>query len=260
MTTPKIELRHVSKSFGSKEVLKDVNLTVMPGESRVILGGSGSGKSVCLKCILGLLVPTSGQILIDGEDTTKLSEKARFDLMTRFGMLFQSGALFDSLSIWENIGFELLEQGMSRSKAKDKAMEKLSMVGLGEHVAEQRPSELSGGMQKRVGLARAICMEPEIIFYDEPTTGLDPITADVIDNLILKLKNELGITSLTITHDMKSAFKIADKMSMLYKGEMIADGPKSEFKDSKNPFVKQFVNGEAEGPIESVVGAYKVIA
>lgn len=260
MSTPKIELRNVSKSFGQKEVLKDVNLKVMPGESRVILGGSGSGKSVCLKCTLGLLHPTTGQVLIDGEDTTKLSEKARFDLMKRFGMLFQSGALFDSFPIWENIAFERIEQGMSKNKAKDIAIEKLAMVGLGEHVAEQRPSELSGGMQKRVGLARAICMEPEIIFYDEPTTGLDPITADVIDNLILKLKNELGVTSVTITHDMKSAFKVADKMAMLYKGEMIADGPKAEFENSKNPFVKQFVNGEAEGPIESVVSAYKVIA
>ena len=257
---PKLELRHVSKSFGDKEVLKDINLKVMPGESRVILGGSGSGKSVCLKCILGLLTPTSGQILIDGVDTTNLPEKERFKLMTRFGMLFQSGALFDSLTIWENVAFELLQVGTNRKKAKEVALEKLAMVGLQPTVAEQRPSELSGGMQKRVGLARAICMEPEIIFYDEPTTGLDPITADVIDNLILKLKNELGITSIAITHDMKSAFKIADTMAMLYKGEMIEDCSKEEFEASKNPFVKQFVNGEAEGPIESVVKAYKVIA
>ena len=253
--TPIIEIKNLSKSFGSKEVLRDVNLKVMPGESRVILGGSGSGKSVCLKCILGLLTPSSGEILVDGINTVGIKEKDRFELMKRFGMLFQSAALFDSLTIWENVAFELLEQGEKRAIAREKAIEKLGMVGLQPLVANQRPSELSGGMQKRVGLARAICMEPEIIFYDEPTTGLDPITADVIDNLILKLKNELGVTSVAITHDMKSAFKIADKMSMLYKGEMIADDTKSAFENSKNPYVRQFVNGEAEGPIESVIKA-----
>lgn len=253
MQTPKIELKHISKSFGEKNILTDVNLKVMPGESRVILGGSGSGKSVCLKCTLGLLIPDAGQVIINGEDTTKLKEKDRFELMKSFGMLFQGAALFDSLTIWENVAFEHLEQGTKRNKAKDIAVEKLAMVGLQEHVADQRPSELSGGMQKRVGLARAIATEPDIIFYDEPTTGLDPITADVIDNLILKLKNELGITSVAITHDMKSAFKIADKMAMLYKGKMIADGEKSTFENPTNPYVKQFVNGDAEGPIESVI-------
>lgn len=254
---PKMEIKNLEKSFGAKQVLKDVNLSVNPGESLVIIGGSGSGKSVLLKSILGLLDPTSGQIIIDGEETTHLHEKKRYELMKKFGMLFQGGALFDSMPIWENICFVQRQEGMSVQEAKALAIEKLAMVGLGDHVADQRPSELSGGMQKRVSLARAISLEPEIIFYDEPTTGLDPITSDVINDLIIKMRDELGCTSITITHDMHSAFKIADKMAMLYKGEIIATGTVDEIKNSKNPYVQQFITGSAEGPIEMVTRAYK---
>lgn len=249
-TTPKLSMQNVSKQFGEKKVLTDINLDVAQGESVVIIGGSGSGKSVLLKCIIGLMEPTGGKILTDGQDTTHLKEKDRYEVMKKFGMLFQAGALFDSLTVWENIGFGLLQQKKKPNLVKDIAIEKLSMVGLGPQVADLKPSELSGGMQKRVSLARSICLEPQIVFYDEPTTGLDPIMADVIDNLILKLKKDLGVTSVTITHDMKSAYKIADRMAMLYKGEIIETGTVKEIQKSSNPYVKQFINGEAEGPIE----------
>ncbi len=250
MSTPKIEIVNLHKSFGSKRVLEGINLSVDKGESRVILGGSGSGKSVLLKCILGLLNPTEGQVLIDGQNTVNLKENERYDLMRRFGMLFQHGALFDSLTVWENVSFGLLQQGEKSKRARDTAVEKLSLVGLNADVAQLKPAELSGGMQKRVALARAICMEPEIIFYDEPTTGLDPIMADVINNLIIKLREELGVTSIAITHDMHSAYKIADRISMLYKGRMLVDGTVKEIKNSDNPYVYQFINGLAEGPIQ----------
>ncbi len=250
MSTPKIDIRNVQKSFGTKRVLENVNLTVEKGQSMVILGGSGSGKSVLLRCLLGLLAPDNGKILVDGVDTTRLNEQQRMQFMRKFGMLFQSGALFDSLSNWENIGFMLTQQGVKPSKVRQTAIDKLALVGLEPRVADQKPAELSGGMRKRVALARAICMEPEIILYDEPTTGLDPITSDVINDLILKLKEDLGVTSVTITHNMNSAFKIADRIAMLYMGKIIANGTVKEIKTSDNPYVTQFVNGLAQGPIK----------
>jgi len=246
----KIELRHVSKRFGPKEVLRDVSLSVARGETKVILGGSGSGKSVLLKCILGLEVPDSGEVLVDGQTVTGLKGSGQAALMRKFGMLFQNGALFDSMTIWENVAFTLLQEGMKPKQAKEIALTKLRMVGLGPETADLNPSELSGGMRKRAALARAICHDPEIIFYDEPTTGLDPITADVINDLILKLQKELKCTSVVITHDMHSAFKVADSMAFLYQGKFIAEGTPKQFQDSNNPYVHQFVEGSADGPIQ----------
>src|SRR6201996_494956 len=222
MTQPKIQLIDLHKSFGPKKVLDGVSLDIAAAESMVIIGGSGSGKSVMLKCILGLLRPDSGSILIDGEDVVGMGPRDRDRVMKKFGMLFQGGALFDSLTIWENVAFGLIEgQGMSRSKARDKAVETLAQVGLGKDVAKLSPSELSGGMQKRVALARAIACEPEIIIFDEPTTGLDPIMADVINDLIVKCVKDLGATAISITHDMASTRKIADRVAMIYKGRII---------------------------------------
>ena len=249
----KIELRNVCKSFGDKQVLKGITADIKEGETFVIIGGSGSGKSVLLKCILGLLNPTEGTIRIDGEDTTEFNNKQRMQLMTKFGMLFQSGALFDSMTIWENVAFGLLQNGESPRRAKETAISKLGLVGLEPRVADLNPSELSGGMRKRAGLARAICMDPEIVFYDEPTTGLDPITSDVINDLILKLQKELGVTSIMITHNMKSAFKVASSMHFLYQGKFIAHGTPEEIQTSDNPYVVQFINGRADGPIKMAV-------
>lgn len=251
-----LEVKGITKSFGDKHVLKGIDLYAPKGESLVIIGGSGSGKSVLLKCMLGLLEPDQGQVLIDGEDTTHLKEKQRYQLMKKFGMLFQNSALFDSQLVWENVGFGLIQNGVRRKDVKEIAIDKLAQVGLKPEVADQLPSELSGGMKKRVALARAICLEPEIIFYDEPTTGLDPITTDVINELILKLKEELNITSVTITHDMTSAYKIADKIAMLYQGEILTEGTVKEIKNSDNPYVYQFINGLAEGPIKMKVRAH----
>jgi phospholipid/cholesterol/gamma-HCH transport system ATP-binding protein len=245
----KISVQNITKGFNGNTVLDGINLDVEEGISQVIIGGSGSGKSVLLKCILGLLEVDSGKILVDGEDVTHLSTKDRYQLMHQFGMLFQNGALFDSMSIWQNVGFGLTQQGKKDSYVKDVAIEKLALVGLKKEVADLKPAELSGGMKKRAALARAICLEPDIIFYDEPTTGLDPITSDVINNLIIKLKNELGVTSIVITHDMGSAYKIADSMAMLYKGKMIAKGTVKEIQKSDNPYVEQFIHGKADGPI-----------
>jgi phospholipid/cholesterol/gamma-HCH transport system ATP-binding protein len=248
---PKIQLIDLHKSFGPKKVLDGVSLDVAPAESMVIIGGSGSGKSVTLKCMLGLLRPDSGSILIDGEEVVGMGQRDRDRVMKKFGMLFQGGALFDSLSIWENVAFGLIEgQGMSRAKARDKAIETLAQVGLGKDVAKLAPSELSGGMQKRVALARAIATEPQIIFFDEPTTGLDPIMADVINDLIVKCVRELGATAVTITHDMHSARKISDRLAMLYKGKLIWTGASREIDRSDNAYVDQFINGRAEGPIQ----------
>ena len=249
----KIELRRVSKSFGSKTVLESITADIKQGETFTIIGGSGSGKSVLLKCILGLMEPTSGTIRIDGEDTTHLSNKDRMKLMHKFGMLFQFGALFDSMSIWENVAFSLLEQGVKRHEAKDIAISKLALVGLSPDVAKLAPSELSGGMKKRAGLARAICTEPEIMFYDEPTTGLDPITSDVINDLILQLQADLGITSIVITHNMQSAYKISNKITMLYERRFLETGTPEEIQKSDNPYVAQFINGSARGPIKMAV-------
>jgi len=248
---PKIRLRNVHKAFGAKTVLDGVDLDVAKGESVVIIGGSGSGKSVTLKCILGLLEADSGNIDIDGEDMAGASAKDRERINTKIGMLFQSAALFDSLTVWENVSFGLLAQKkVGRTEAKAIAIAKLNQVGLSSGVADLSPAELSGGMQKRVGLARAIAIEPEIIFFDEPTTGLDPIMADVINNLIVKITREVGATALTITHDMVSARKIANRIAMLYQGKIIWFGPTEEIDQSNNPYVDQFIHGRGDGPIK----------
>ncbi|CAA7627813.1 ABC-type transport system protein [Candidatus Terasakiella magnetica] len=252
MTTlpPKIVLTDVHKSFGPKVVLDGINLSVARGESVVVIGGSGTGKSVMLKSILGLLKPERGSILVDGEEVVGMGQRGRDAIMRKFGMLFQGGALFDSLKVWENVAFGLIQgQKMERSKARDIAIEKLAQVGLAASSGDLFPSELSGGMQKRVSLARAIATSPEIIFFDEPTTGLDPIMADVINDLIVKCVKEVGATALSITHDMASARKIADRIAMLYKGKLIWVGPAKDIDHSGNPFVDQFIHGRAEGPI-----------
>jgi phospholipid/cholesterol/gamma-HCH transport system ATP-binding protein len=248
---PKIRMRDVHKRFGPKVVLDGVDLDVMPGESVVIIGGSGSGKSVTLKCILGLLRPESGSIQVDGQEILEIGARERDEILGKFGMLFQGAALFDSLSVWENVAFGLLAmKKIKRAQARDVAIEKLALVGLGPEIADLEPAELSGGMKKRVGLARAMATEPEIIFFDEPTTGLDPIMADVINDLIVASVKELGATTLSITHDMASARKIADRIGMLYKGQIIWFGPVAEIDRSGNPYVEQFINGRAEGPIQ----------
>lgn len=250
MTSSKIQLRDVSKSFGNKRVLRDIDLDIASGESLVIIGGSGSGKSVTLKCILGLLQPDTGSIMIDGQETVSMDNRARDKVMQKFGMLFQGAALFDSLPIWENVAFGLIHgRGQDRKEARHIAIEKLEQVGLDENVGDLFPAELSGGMQKRVSLARAIAANPEIIFFDEPTTGLDPIMADVINDLIVKCTKELGATALSITHDMASARKIADRIAMIYKGEIIWNGKIAELDNSGNEYVEQFIHGRADGPI-----------
>ncbi len=250
----KIALTGLRKAFGPKIVLDGVDLAVNPGESLVIIGGSGTGKSVLLKCLLGLLAPDGGTIAVDGEETTHLSGRKRTDHLAKFGMLFQGAALFDSLPVWHNVAFRLLgREGLSRREARAKALATLASVGLGPEVADLAPAELSGGMQKRVGLARAIAARPDILLFDEPTTGLDPIMADVINELIVKSVRELGSTALSITHDMASAHKIADRMAMLHEGRIIWSGPKREIDHSGNPFVDQFIHGRAEGPIHMQV-------
>jgi phospholipid/cholesterol/gamma-HCH transport system ATP-binding protein len=247
---PKIKLTEVVKQFGEKRVLDGVNLSVEPGESVAIIGGSGTGKSVTLKCILGLLTPESGSILVDGEEVVGASSRTVARIRGKFGMLFQGGALFDSLPVWRNVTFGLT-QGRMRDAANMRriAEENLERVGLGRDILNLRPNELSGGMQKRVSLARAIAPRPEIVFFDEPTTGLDPIRADVINDLITSLVEDLGITALTITHDMTSARKIAHRVAMLYNGRIIWHGPRDRLYDSGNPYVDQFVQGRADGPI-----------
>ncbi|MCA1941782.1 MAG: ABC transporter ATP-binding protein [Caenispirillum bisanense] len=248
---PKIQIRGVCKSFGPKTVLDGVDLDVGTGESVVIIGGSGTGKSVLLKCILGLLHPDAGSVRIDGQETARLSGKDRDRMLHKFGMLFQGAALFDSLTVWENVAFRLIHgDKMPRRDARELAVEKLRQVGLSPDVADLVPAELSGGMQKRVGLARAIAAEPEIIFFDEPTTGLDPIMADVINDLIVDCREQLGATTLSITHDMASARKIADRIAMIYHGRIIWVGDAQAVEDSGNPYVDQFVHGRAEGPIK----------
>ena len=256
MTTPKIELRGVKKRFGPKVVLDGVDLVIEPGTSLVVIGGSGTGKSVTIKCVLGILRPDAGQIFVDGQEVTHMGGRARDRVLRQFGMLFQGAALFDSLTVWENVAFGLIQgRGMARRKARDIAVEKLAKVGLGAEVAMLSPSELSGGMQKRVGLARAIAADPQIIFFDEPTTGLDPIMADIINDLIVNTVKDVGATTLSITHDMVSARKISDRIAMLYKGKIIWNGPTAEIDRSGNPFVDQFIYGRAEGPIKMEVKA-----
>ncbi|HUO92807.1 MAG TPA: ATP-binding cassette domain-containing protein [Rhizomicrobium sp.] len=252
--SPKIELRGVKKRFGPKVVLDGIDLTLDAGSSLVIIGGSGTGKSVTIKCILGILTPDEGRIFVDGIDVTHARGRTRDAMLKKFGMLFQAAALFDSLPVWENVAFGLIQgRGVGRKKAREIAIEKLAKVGLGADVAQLSPAELSGGMQKRVGLARAIAADPEIIFFDEPTTGLDPIMADVINDLIVSTVKDLGVTTLSITHDMASARKISSRIAMLYAGKIIWDGPTSQIDQSGNPYVDQFIHGRAEGPIKMEV-------
>lgn len=248
-----LNFKNIHKTFGPKKVLTGANLKVEKGTTHVVLGGSGSGKSVMLKCLLGLIPLDDGSITVDGEDITHLKPRDLMHMMRKFGMLFQAGALFDSMTVWENVAFALLQDGMKPSDAKDKAIAKLAQVGLKADVGNQNPAELSGGMRKRVALARAVCHDPKIILYDEPTTGLDPITSDVINDLIIKLQADLKATSVVITHDMHSAFKVADTMSFLYQGQFIAEGTPKDFKNSSNPYVKQFVDGSSQGPIKVTV-------
>ena len=253
---PKISVRGLTKSFGRKRVLDGLDIDCATGESLVVIGGSGTGKSVLVKCILGLLEPERGSIRIDGIETVGLRRAARERMMQKSGMLFQGSALFDSLSVWENVAFGLIEgRGMDRQAAKEVALAKLAAVGLAPEAGDLRPAELSGGMQKRVALARAIAAEPEIIFFDEPTTGLDPIMADVINDLIVKCVREVGTTAISITHDMVSARKIADRIAMLHGGRIVWNGPTDEIDRSGNPFVEQFINGRAEGPIRMEIRA-----
>jgi len=251
---PKIRIRGLSVAFGAKEVLRELDLDVGDGESVVIIGGSGVGKSVTLKCILGLVEPDDGSIEINGKDVIGLSGGELDRANAKIGMLFQSAALFDSLQVWENVAFGLIQgQRMEREPAREKAVEKLAQVGLGPDVADLWPAELSGGMKKRVGLARAIATDPEIIFFDEPTTGLDPIMGDVIDKLIVECVRELGATALSITHDMASARRIADRIAMLHEGRIIWTGPVASIDNSGNDHVEQFIHGKAEGPIQMQV-------
>ena len=251
-----IKLQDVHKAFGTKQVLRGVDLEIPKGESMVIIGGSGTGKSVCLKSVLGLIAPDSGQITVEGQDVTRLRQGSseRDAFLARFGMLFQGGALFDSLHVWENVAFRLLRGSLKRPKteAREIAIEKLRRVGLTPDVADLYPAELSGGMQKRVGLARAIAAEPEIIFFDEPTTGLDPIMSGVINELIREIVVEMGATAMTITHDMTSVRAIADKVAMLHGGKIRWTGPVADMDNSGDPYLTQFITGSADGPIEAV--------
>jgi phospholipid/cholesterol/gamma-HCH transport system ATP-binding protein len=246
-----ITLSGVHKGFGANKVLQGVDLTIAKGTSMVIIGGSGTGKSVTLKCILGLVTPDQGTITLDGQDVARAERDA---FLARFGMLFQGGALFDSLKVWENVAFRLLRGALKRPKAEAReiAIEKLRRVGLKPEVGDLYPSELSGGMQKRVGLARAIAASPEIIFFDEPTTGLDPIMAGVINELIREIVVEMGATAMTITHDMSSVRAIADNVAMLHGGVIRWTGPVAEMDATSDPYVQQFIHGRAVGPIESV--------
>lgn len=249
-----IEIINLCKSFGNNQVLNNLNLTLNNGETTVIIGRSGCGKSVLLKHIIGLMKPDSGQVIIEGVDITTMDQKELNKLRTRFGMLFQGAALFDSLSVGENVSFMLSEHtDTPRHIIKERVKESLALVGL-KGIEDLKPAQLSGGMKKRVGLARAICMRPEIILYDEPTTGVDPIMGDAINDLIKELNEKLKVTSVAVTHDMKSAYKIASRIAMLYDGKIIAIGTPQEIENSKDPVVKQFVSGAAVGPITEVAG------
>jgi phospholipid/cholesterol/gamma-HCH transport system ATP-binding protein len=245
-----IEVKDLHKSFGSFVVHRGINLVIPKSAITVIVGPSGTGKSVLLKQLMGLLKPDRGEIIVDGVDITKIDKRQLVDIRKKFGMLFQNGALFDSMTVYENVAFPLREHTKYKeSKIKEIVFEKLRLVGL-KDVENKMPAELSGGMRKRVGLARAIALEPDIILYDEPTTGLDPIMRDVVDNLIYDTQKELKITSVVISHDIDSVFKIADYVAMIYNGIIVFSGPLSEFKESDNPYVKQFLTGSMEGPIK----------
>jgi phospholipid/cholesterol/gamma-HCH transport system ATP-binding protein len=248
---PKISVSKLFKSFSDKHVLQGIDLDITEGESLVVIGGSGSGKSVLIKTIAGLIKADAGSIKVDDEEVTNLSGKEYNKLTRKFGFLFQGGALFDSFSIWENVAFGLIQSlNMQREEAKEIALKKLASVGLEENIANLYPSELSGGMQKRVSLARAIATDPEIIFFDEPTTGLDPIMANIINDLIVKCSQELGATTVTITHDMESVKRIAKQVAMIYKGKIIWKGNAGDLFNSGNEYVDQFVHGRMEGPIK----------
>ena len=245
-----IEIVNVCKSFNGSQVLNNVRLTVKRGETLVIIGQSGGGKSVLLKHVIGILRPDSGRILIEGTDIATASSEELNAIRHKFGMLFQGAALFDSMTVLENVGFGLYEHtNLSDKEIRRRVKENLALVGL-EGIEEKKPAELSGGMRKRVGLARAIAMGPQIILYDEPTTGIDPIMGDVIDELILKLRDHLAVTSVAVTHDMKSAYKIADRIAMLYQGQIIEVGTPDQIRNSSNPVVQQFVTGSSQGPIK----------
>ena len=254
MSVSKLALQKVTKSFGSKQVLNGVDLDVAPGRSLVVIGGSGVGKSVTLKCALGLMRPDSGRVLVDGIDVASVHGKDLAAIRAKFGMLFQGGALFDSLTIWENVAFRLLyADGVSRKDARERAIATMRKVRLAPETADLRPVELSGGMQKRAGLARAIIAKPDILFFDEPTTGLDPITADAINDLIVEMVKDLGCAAVSITHDMASARKIADEIAMIHDGAIVWRGPASEVDRSGSPMVDQFINGRADGPIQAII-------
>ncbi|MGI4941469.1 MAG: ABC transporter ATP-binding protein [Janthinobacterium lividum] len=247
---PKIRIRGLSKAFGDKQVLDGIDLDVMPGTSTVVIGGSGSGKSVLLKCILGLIEPDSGSIEIDGQSILGLPRREREAVNAHIGMLFQGGALFDSLAVWENVAFGLLAQRLPRAEAQARAGEVLKQVGLDPSVGDLSPAELSGGMQKRVGLARAIAAQPDILFFDEPTTGLDPIMGAVIDGLIVDCVKRMGSTAIAITHDMASATRIGDRAAMLFRGKLVWQGAASDLLHSGNAMVDQFTHGRRDGPIQ----------
>jgi phospholipid/cholesterol/gamma-HCH transport system ATP-binding protein len=250
--TPKLELRGIRKVLGGKTVLNGVDLAVAPGRSLVIIGGSGQGKSVTIKIAAGLMRPDAGKVFIDGRDVTKMRGSAQRRRASQFGFLFQGAALFDSLPVWKNVGFRLIyADRIGIVRAREEALAALARVGLGKEVADQFPGELSGGMQKRVGLARAVVAHPEILFFDEPTTGLDPINADVINNLIVEEVKRLGCTAISITHDLASARKIGDEIAMLQGGKIVWRGLAADIDRSGNPYVEQFVSGRADGPITS---------
>jgi len=246
----KIRVVNIHKSFGENHVLRGVHLDVQQGESMVVIGGSGSGKTVLIRCIIGLVQPDEGEIYVDGMEITSLNEQELNEIRKKFGMLFQAGALFDSLPVWENVGFGLRQHTQLNEEGIRKiASEKLALLGL-KDIEDLMPAELSGGMKKRVSLARAIAMEPEILLYDEPTTGIDPVIADAINELIIRMREKLSVTSIAITHDMKSAYKIADRIAMLYQGKIIEVGTPEEIRNCSNPIVQQFVEGKSEGPIK----------
>lgn len=254
--TPKLKIAGLSKSFGANRALVDIDLEVGAGESLVLIGGSGSGKTLLLKCILGLLPPDRGSVLLDGQETAKLSGNERMRFLDRFGMLFQQSALFDSLPVWQNVAFKLLQDHkVSRAQARDIAVDKLSHVGMGPEVADLFPAELSGGMQKRVGLARAIAADPEIVFLDEPTAGLDPIMSNIINDLVIENVKELGATAVSITSDLVSARRISDHIAMLHEGRLVWTGPTAEVDSADNDYVDQFINKRTTGPIKMPVRA-----
>jgi len=246
--TPRISIRGLKKRFDDKIILDGTDLDIMPGKSTTVIGMSGTGKSVLIKCVLGLIKPDDGEILIDGENWLALPERDQLQRMQRVGMLFQGAALFDSLKVWENVSFALLRRGLNKAKAKERAIEVLEWVGLHD-IEDKMPAELSGGMAKRVGLARTICHKPDIVFFDEPTTGLDPIMSDVINKLIVRLHKDSGTTILSITHDMKSASMISDQIALLCHGRIHMQIPSDQLDSNQDPMLRQFVEGKAEGPI-----------